>query len=278
MIYPSAVPLSIEENWARILDIEKEAYCTLIGHDDLLEVSYLEEMKRLILHHPDASLYTSSFQYIDASGKLIRNSKKMKARYSPEEFLSAFLSNSVDSMGTGFMMKSSDYDRIGGIPTRYPNLLFADFELWINLARLSYVVATPEICFSFRLHQSMTTISSDLKLKEAFFRFLDYLFALKTSEGKLAHVISEGSINFIEYYCRGLSHRLIKANFSKRKGLTVAALVKECRKYAILLSGKSKWIPWTSGSILLASVIDSNSVTRNGFLMFKKVFPKPLLN
>lgn len=41
----------------------------------------------------------------------------------------------IDVMGSGFMMRSADYDDLGGIPAAYPNLLFADFELLINLTK-----------------------------------------------------------------------------------------------------------------------------------------------
>jgi len=56
----------------------------------------------------------------------------MDERQLPEEFLAFFLAGNIDNMGTGYMMRSADYDAAGGIPL-YPNLLFADFELWIQL-------------------------------------------------------------------------------------------------------------------------------------------------
>jgi hypothetical protein len=74
-------------------------------------------------------------------------------------------------MGTGFMMRAMDYDALGGIPP-YPNLLFADFELWIGLTRKNYKATAFEECFAFRLHQSMTTTSSDLKFQYAFDKFI----------------------------------------------------------------------------------------------------------
>ena len=55
--YPSERSLSIEENWGRIKEISNNEFITLIGHDDILDVSYLEIMDRLILQHPNASLY-----------------------------------------------------------------------------------------------------------------------------------------------------------------------------------------------------------------------------
>jgi glycosyltransferase involved in cell wall biosynthesis len=40
IIIPAEIPLSIEENWARILFIQKNEFMTIIGHDDLLESNY----------------------------------------------------------------------------------------------------------------------------------------------------------------------------------------------------------------------------------------------
>ncbi len=47
-IFRSAVPLSIEENWGRIISIPKNEYITLIGHDDVLNPGYLKLMHALI--------------------------------------------------------------------------------------------------------------------------------------------------------------------------------------------------------------------------------------
>ncbi len=56
---------------------------------------------------------------------------------------------------------------LGGIPVNYPSLLFADFELWLNLTFKTYEVIAPEKCFAFRIHQSTTGTSKDKKLHNA---------------------------------------------------------------------------------------------------------------
>src|SRR6266498_4274334 len=136
-VFPSEKPLSIEENWARIKSIQKNEFITLIGHDDLLSKNYLKVMNDLITKHPDATLYQTHFRYIDSKGETIRHCKPMDEIQSATEFLAAFLTGIIDTMGTGFMMRARDYHECGGIPA-YPNLLFADFELWINLTGKSY--------------------------------------------------------------------------------------------------------------------------------------------
>src|SRR5882672_11129565 len=109
-IYPADRPLTIEENWGRITSIPKNEFITLIGHDDILDPHYLAVMDRLILQHPRASLYQAHFRYIDSKGETLKLCKPMDERQSPVEFLSFFLNGIIDTMGTGFMMRSADYD------------------------------------------------------------------------------------------------------------------------------------------------------------------------
>ena len=276
LIMPSDTPLSIEENWSRIKQIQKNEFCTLIGHDDILDHHYLEEMNRIVELHPKASLYTGHFRYIDAQGKTIRSCKPMKEIYSAPDFTASFLESSIDSMGTGFMMRSKDYDFVGGIPPKYPNLLFADFELWINLARLSHVVSSPKECFAFRIHQSTTTTSSDQKLQKAFFIFTEYLDALKNSDPQMASTIQKHGLHFIQYYCKSFSHRMLRTSLEKRNNQTVAEFISDCKRCTDRLCPGNFWEPSKTPGIKLARVIDSNSFTRRLFLLFKRFYKKPI--
>ena len=58
-------PLTIEENWHRVVTIPKNEFITLIGHDDILDPHYLSVMDKLIARHPKASLYQTHFRKID---------------------------------------------------------------------------------------------------------------------------------------------------------------------------------------------------------------------
>jgi glycosyltransferase involved in cell wall biosynthesis len=274
-IYPSERALSIEENWARIRSIEKNEFITLIGHDDILDKNYLMVMNDLITRHPGASLYQAHFRYIDSAGKAIRHCKPMDENQSAPEFLAAFLCGIIDTMGTGFMMRAADYDLCGGIPA-YPNLLFADFELWINLTAKAYKATSADECFAFRLHQSMTTRSPDIKFHKAFEQFIGYLGKLKKDE-KLRRVIEKYSVSFIEFYCKGLSHRLLRTPKQKREGQTVSSFLKKCKEYADLLVPGNDFNPTARYSVRLAKQIDSNLLSRSLFLLFKRIRSKPVL-
>ena len=122
-IFPSEESLTIEKNWSRITSIPKNEFITLIGHDDLLHPHYLEEMNYLISKHPNASLYQSHYRYINSEGNFVRNCKPMDEVQSGYEFLACHMTQTMDSVGTGYMMRSKDYDELGGIPD-LPNLIF----------------------------------------------------------------------------------------------------------------------------------------------------------
>ena len=134
----SPAPLEIESNWARILQLDlSEEFLTIIGHDDLLDPGYLSQMSALIDAHPDAGLYQSHFRLIDKRGRRLRSCLPMPARETAEGFLAARLRLRRDSQGTGYMFRTSDYLRVGGIPL-YKKLMFADDALWLGLMRGSY--------------------------------------------------------------------------------------------------------------------------------------------
>jgi len=275
VIYRSNEPLGIVGNWSRIKAVPKNEFITLIGHDDILDPHYLAVMDDLIARYPDASLYQSHFRYIDSNGKRIKACLPMKERMDPAEVLGVFLRNEMDVIGTGFMMRSKDYDALGGIPD-YPNLMFADFELWINLARKNYMAVAKEESFAFRIHQSTTKTSSDDVLLKAFARFVDYLEALKISDPQLGKVISSNVSALLNFYCQGLSSRLLRTPMNNRNGQTVKAIINDFRVYAVRLIPEAAFNPLDNRTVRLAYYIDSNPVTRNLFLLFKKIYSKPI--
>ncbi|MEO5783649.1 MAG: glycosyltransferase family 2 protein [Ginsengibacter sp.] len=276
IIYPSSTPLSIEENWGRIVTIPKDEYITLIGHDDVLMPDYLKVMDGLINKFPYASLYQTHFTYIDGKGKNIRNCKPMKEiEYGPE-FLESILQNRIDIIGTGFMMRSKDYDEVGGIPIRYPNLLFADFELWLNLAGKNYKATAPIEGFYFRLQQSTTSVSSDTKYQRAFEKFIFFLEKLKLKSDAYQKVILENANTFIMFYCRSLSHRILRTPKVQRENLSVNSVLEKGKEYSKVLTSNTDFNP-SGFTFLFARFLDSNPITRNIFLLLKKIHNKPFL-
>lgn len=262
-------------NWNRIKTVARNEFMTIIGYDDKFHPAYLATMDALIKQHPRASLYQAHFKYIDSNGNDIRKCQPMAESETAPELLQHFLLNKIDIMATGFIMRSKDYDAIGGIPG-YPNLLFADLELWYRLTAISYKATSTEECFSFRLHQSTTKSSSDEKYLAAYERMILFLEQLKKAGGASAKVIDENGITFIQHYCSSLSHRVLRTPQTLRKGLSVAEIIKRSKKYADLLVPGNNYDPNADAKVRMAKFIDSNPVSRKLFLLFKKIWSKPI--
>ncbi len=277
IIYRTEKRLYIEENWGRIKDIDKNEFMTIIGQDDILYPNYLQVINDLIDEHPNASLYHTHFNYIDNKSKIIRSCKQMPQIIDASKFIEMFLTIQMDSMGTGYLMRSKDYDKIGGIPIHYPALLFADFELWLNLTEIKYQAVSCQNCFAFRIHQSTTTTSGNTKFLIAFETFIYYLKS-KTNNKALKNSIEKNVLKYIQFYCQGLTHRLLKTPSSKReKDETVKKILIKCKEYANLLVPNNTFNPAQKWSVKLALLIDSNFLTRKLFLLMKTIYKKPIL-
>jgi glycosyltransferase involved in cell wall biosynthesis len=277
MLYPSLKPLSIEENWGRVTSIPKNEFITLIGHDDILSSDYLGTMYELISSYPDASLYQTHFTYIDTKDNKIRSCKPMAEVESAEDFLTKFLLKEIDVMGTGFMMRSKDYDSLGGIPP-YPNLLFADFELWINLSKLSYKATSPKECFSFRLHQSTTTVSPDIKIQQALTQFVKFLTQLKADNADMENVIYRHGAGFLLRSARSYSHRMLRSSRKKRQGMSVKHFIGATERMSVELGIQDQYHPKYDRSLRLSQSIDENKILSYLFRQFKKIYHKPLIS
>ena len=154
----SASPLSIEASWARIKSAAKQQFMTLIGHDDVLDADFLATIKALIDRHPHAALYCTGSRLINSEGKTIRSSRPAPERETAAEYLTARFTFQRDIFGTGYVMRSADYDRVGGIPS-FERLFFADDALWLSLLVGSYKASISAEHFAVRIHPKSESAS-----------------------------------------------------------------------------------------------------------------------
>ena len=178
-------------------------------------------------------------------------------------------------MATGYVFKSSDYDAIGGIPTQYPNLIYADLQLWLALTKKSYLAVDNSVRFSFRIHASTTKTSKDKVLLDAFLLFLDYLNQLKNESSELASIIEENGKKFTESTTKAIAHRLLRTPKAIRKGLTIDEMITKIDEKSKLLG--IDYVPLQINSIRMAKLIEAFPLFNNLFLLFKKVYKKPVL-
>ncbi len=273
-IYRSDQRLSIEENWKRVLSVPKNEFMTLIGHDDLLYPDFLLSIGNLMLKYPNAGLYHTHFHFIDKRGEIIRNCRSMPEFLTGIDLLQGFLTQTVDSMGTGYVMRSKDYDAKGGIPVGYPRLLFADFELWLRLAEVSGMAVHQNVTFAFRVHESTTGTASDVLLHQALNKYVDFLEYSGSQNPAFKSKIKECGNKFLQFYTESFAHRLLRNTVEKRGGITVASFVQSVKLMAPQL-GIANFNPFSKPSVLLAYLIDSNIVTRNSFRIFRNWYGKP---
>lgn len=274
-IFPSGQSLSMAENWGRIAGLQKREYFTMIGHDDLLDKNYLSGMDKLISAQPGLDLYQAHFRFINATGALVRKCSPMQSYYGPGDFLKAILGHKLDTMGTGYLIRSAKYDSLGGIPL-YPNLLFADHALWISMAAEKGIAVTGEELFSFRVHQSVSTTTQVPAYIRAFYLFLDFLKELRQNNDVFRTVLDQEAAGFIRYYCTSLAHRLLKTKSKQRDGLMVEGFVQTCMAYSRELSATNFFDPGKVSSLKLARLIDRNRVLRSTYLFFRGIYSKPI--
>ncbi len=260
--------LSMPENWKRALTVSTKEYITFIGHDDLLYKDYLQTMHQLIRKYPDASIYQTHFNYINATGLSIRPCQPMPETMDIKAFLEGEFRQTIDSMGTGYMFRATDFIQCGGFDTGYPNLLFADYQLFAELTTQSFMAVSPATCFAYRLHTSLS-ISTGVDLyRQAFGRYISFLNRLKEESVLAKQAIKNQGAGFLYFYCRSLSHRLAKAPLKKR--YTTGKFVRACRQYARLLGLAKKFKPYRDPTILLAALLDSNLLTGNLYRLLRR--------
>ncbi len=269
IIHPSGKSLSIGENWARITAIDKNEFMTVIGHDDILHLDYLAVMNALVENHPDASLYLSHFKFIDAKGNEVRSCLPMKEIQYAHEFLNGEMTQTMDSTGTGYMMRSKDYDAVGGISPLYPNLIFADYELWMKLTGRSYLAVTGREAFSYRLHESVSKLTNGDDYQQAFCRYIEFLAGLRNNNKALASTIDQHGKRMLLYFCQSLSHRLLKTPKKMRK-TTVGEFINKCRRLAKDFIPGQSFKPMAKPGILAAYLLD-NAAGIKLFGLYKKL-------
>jgi glycosyltransferase involved in cell wall biosynthesis len=157
-LFSSQSPLSIDESWGRAKDVEKQEYMTLIGHDDTFDPDFLMTIKALIDRNPDCALYQTGSRLINAEGKTVRGCKPVPPRESAAQYLESRFTFQRDVFGSGIVMRSADFDRVGGIP-KFDRLFFADDALWLLLLGNSFKATDPAERFSVRIHPNSESAS-----------------------------------------------------------------------------------------------------------------------
>lgn len=269
IIHSSATSLTIEENWGRIKDVTKNEFMTMIGHDDILDRFYLEEMDKLIAKYPEATLYQTHFSYIDKDGEITRLCLPMDEIQQAFEFLACQMNSTIDSTGTGYMMRSKHFDELGGMPQNYPNLIFSDYHLWISLASKGFKATSQKECFQYREHLSVSRITNGEQYERAFGEYVKFMTGLK-QRSEFDTVINRYGLKMLMHFCESLCHRVLKTPKNNRR-IKVRDVVQNFNSYAKILIPGQSFMPLKKPGIRYAIFLDQSRVTRNAFNIVNRV-------
>jgi len=198
-IHTSDRPLTIEENWDRAKVLPINGYATFIGHDDVYRKDFVAIAQESITSYPDASVWQTNFEIIDASGNFVRSASLIPEREDGEDFLRARWHHKRDSYGTGYVFKFKDYCEIGGIPS-FPGLLYADDLLWYRLTKKTWKYASPEIAFQYRSHNNSAAKTSKCDdIINAFQYFFESLNELAKNNDVLQQLLLEEGRGYIAH-------------------------------------------------------------------------------
>ncbi len=219
-LHSSSAPLSIVESWARVKDVEKRRFMTVIGHDDKFDPGFLEAINRLIEQHGDAGLYQTGARLINSQGKTRRSCRPIPKRETAAQYLEARFTFKRDVSGTGLVMRSTDYDRLGGIPP-YEKLLFADDALWLSLLSGTYKAADPVERVGVRIHNASESASLPTawsSLLKGLNQFSDFLQGYIETDHEARAVNTELGPQFMLAYHRNIYiYALVEACQKNRK-------------------------------------------------------------
>lgn len=199
----------------------------------------------------------------------MRQSQPMNQIQYVHEFLECQMNQTLDSTGTGYMMRSKYYDELGGISSDYPKLIFADYELWVKLISKSYKATSEKVCFSYRLHKSVSRLTNGEDYQRAFGKYMLFLNDIKGTNTEINSVIQKSGKRMLYYFCQSLSHRLLKTPGNLRK-TTVSSFIGKCREIAALLLPGQSFKPLLKPGILAAKLLD-NKPGLAFFSIYKKL-------
>lgn len=273
----SDVVLTIQQNWSRMKTIPRNEWMSIVCADDNLYPDYLEVMQSLINANPDASVFGTHFDFIDSKGAFIKTMEPMNERFTAFSFSEKLITNEIGVVC--MMVKSADFNKMGGVP-EFPNFLFADFPLYIELARLSgNVVISPKICLAYRLHELSTTKSSvNETYYLAFDRYIHYLYSLKNVDDNFSAVVNKTARNLLQKRGIEFVNKILHTAPAQRKLYkNIKTLIQQHNVYADMLIAEQHFRLEDLAAIKIAKLIDKTSLTRNLFIALKKRYKKPIL-
>lgn len=181
--------LTIEENWARIINTKREEFMVITCADDCYHENYLSEIVNLIKKHPKASLYRTSVEMINEKSEVTARFKMKKSKMQEADYLKGRLTHTYFETFMGYAFRSYDYNDVGGIDCVH-NLLHPDDVLFMKLTRKSYMALSEKFEACYRSHsKSVSTHPKSQIALDGYNYFFNYIFNLKNT--KLIKIVKD---------------------------------------------------------------------------------------
>lgn len=171
--------LGVEKNWNKTLRLATGKYCKLMGADDVLYPTFIEEQVN-ILENPcntDIVLVTSHKHVIDQDGKLIITRKfSGKGRFEGRKSIKKCLHKGTNIIGEPVaglfrreaLEKSGYYDG--------ENLYMIDLDLWSRMLKTGDLYVIDKVLYAFRISTQSLSANIGLSQVKLFNLFVDKLY------------------------------------------------------------------------------------------------------
>ena len=209
--------VGIVANWNRALELPKNEWMAFVGQDDLLDPNYLEVMAELIGRAPDARLFHARFRWVDARGRETGVARPAPFIESGAQWLGAQFGAQRDSWGSGYVWRSEDFARVGGMPA-FPRLLYADDALFLALMEGGEKASAPEVCFSVRVHTHSTGRAAPWEdWLGALEKYIPFLQIMAARDAEFGRALERVGPEYFGRQCRDI-YLLSLAQTAKRGG------------------------------------------------------------
>lgn len=233
--------LSIEENWARIKDLEMNEYMTILMADDTLKNNYLSSIAEIIVKHPNCNIYRTNLNLMNENSEVFYSSI-IPETVTVYDYLEGRLKHTYTETAAGYCIKTSRYKEIGGITCKY-RLMHTDDKLFMEaIGDNNYMAVSPNHSINYRCHTGSESGSpnaegsingynywlnwiynlNDKKLRKIVYDYLPYhltqisRFFTKEEMQKHKEIYKLYKINENDLYHKRINFKLIK-NFNLRE-------------------------------------------------------------
>ena len=188
-VFKSKKLLSIEENWARIKDLNLNPYMTILMADDFLHEKYLSSVADMIRKHPNCNIYRTNINLMNEKSEVFHKSN-IKEKITIYDYLEGRLNHTYTETAAGYCVKTSRYKEIGGIDCVH-RLMHTDDKLFMEaIGENNYMAVSPNHYATYRCHTGSESGSPNIEASLAGYNYwLKWIYNL--GDEKLRKIVTK---------------------------------------------------------------------------------------